>query len=164
MDKSKMDKMKFELIDELSDSQVQLLIKSMILDKYCMDKEELLINESGLIDVCQYLIDNGKILFVLNGVYGAYNELLYDLNFKGFTIESDDDINDGFMSLSTSIEKSRKMYHDNELKELRQENEQLKKELNELEINTKNIHDISDDDLDLILSANDDFEDFEDIL
>lgn len=131
MNVDKINKMKYDLIDDLSDSQVELLVKSLIIDKYCMNKDELVDNELGLVDVFQYLINNDKIVHVLNGVYGAYNELLYDLKFKGFTIDYDDinDINDGFMDLATSIEKSREKYQNKEIEQLKKENEELKKKL-----------------------------------
>ena len=87
MNIDKINKMKYDLIDELTGKQVQLLVESMIVDKYTMNKDERLSNESGLIDVFQYLIDTGKIVHVLNGIYGSYNKLLYDMNFKGFNYD-----------------------------------------------------------------------------
>lgn len=88
MNIDKINKMKYDLIDELTDKQVQLLVESMIVDKYTMNKDERISNENGLIDIFQYLIDNGKIVHVLNGLYGSYNKLLYDMNFKGFKYDS----------------------------------------------------------------------------
>ena len=123
MNLDKINKLKYELIDDLTDSQVELLVESMILDKYTMERSELISNEIGLVDVFQYLIDTGKILFVLNGVYGAYNKLLYDLNFKGFNydVESNGKFN-GLKGLAKAFDNSKELY---------QENKQLKRELQE---------------------------------
>lgn len=124
MNAKNLNKMKFELIDDLSDSQVELLVKSMILDKYCMDRNELVSNESELIKILQYLIDNDKMLYVLNGVYGAYNELLYDLNFKGFDVSSESNYL-GFSGLANAMDNSRKRY-DKDYQALLKENQELK--------------------------------------
>ena len=128
MNLDKINKLKYELIDDLSDSQVELLVESMILDKYTMDKSELISNELGLVDVFQYLIDTGKILFVLNGVYGAYNKLLYDLHFKGFKydVESNGKFN-GLKGLAKAFSDSKELYQEN--KELKREIIEIKSKL-----------------------------------
>lgn len=131
MNLDKINKLKYELIDDLSDSQVELLVESMIFDKYAMDKSELISNEIGLVDVFQYLIDTGKILFVLNGVYGAYNKLLYDLQFKGFQydVKSNGKYN-GLKGLAKAFNDSKKLYQEN--KELEKENLELKAKLKKI--------------------------------
>lgn len=131
MNLDKINKLKYELIDDLSDSQVELLVESMIFDKYAMDKSELISNEIGLFDVFQYLIDTGKILFVLNGVYGAYNKLLYDLQFKGFKydVKSNGKYN-GLKGLAKAFNDSKKLYQEN--KELEKENLELKAKLKKI--------------------------------
>ena len=121
MNIDKINKMKYELIDDLSDSQVELLVESMIVDKYTMKRDELISNESGLVDVFQYLIDTGKIVHVLNGVYGAYNKLLFDLNFKGFKYDvSSNGKYNGLKGLAKAYDDSKELY---------QENQQLRREL-----------------------------------
>ena len=124
MNVDKINKMKYDLIDELTDKQVQLLVESMIVDKYTMNKDERTSNESGLIDTFQYLIDTGKIVHVLNGLYGSYNKLLYDMNFKGFKydVESNGKFN-GLKGLAKAF---------NDSKELYQENKKLKREIIEI--------------------------------
>ena len=130
MNLDKINKLKYELIDDLSNSQVELLVESMILDKYTMDKNELITNEIGLVDVFQHLIDTGKILYVLNGVYGAYNKLLYNLNFKGFSydVESNGKFN-GLKGLAKAFDNSKELFQEN--KQLKKENQELKNKLDE---------------------------------
>ncbi len=121
MNVDKINKMKYDLIDELTDKQVQLLVESMIVDKYTMNKDERTSNESGLIDTFQYLIDTGKIVHVLNGLYGSYNKLLYDMNFKGFKYDvSSNGKYNGLKGLAKAFDDSKDLY---------QENQQLKREL-----------------------------------